>query len=158
MWPHNLYPHLCLRLKNRHGHWLCWMSTSRQNGLMRRTDTYDLMFGCSKFVYISNCTVVASVNIQKGLETRAAPFPVITIAPSPIPVAIPCQNRPNTQRLPRSGSSSHQQEELFSSLCSDSSSQTRFFGSITCVGFLGYYSTGNPTSNRPGQPQHLRSP
>ena len=25
------------RRKNRHGHWLCWMSTGRKNGLMRKT-------------------------------------------------------------------------------------------------------------------------
>ena len=36
VWPQSL----CLaRMKNRHGHWLCWMSTSRKNGLMWRTHT-----------------------------------------------------------------------------------------------------------------------
>ena len=25
---------VCLGLKNRHGRWLCWMSTGRKNGLM----------------------------------------------------------------------------------------------------------------------------
>ena len=29
-----------LRLRNRHGPWLCWMSTGRKNGLMGRTHIY----------------------------------------------------------------------------------------------------------------------
>ena len=31
---------LLIGLKNRHGHWLCWMSTGRKNGLMWRTHTH----------------------------------------------------------------------------------------------------------------------
>ena len=31
---HNTYSVSLLGLKNRHGHWLCWMPTGRKNGLM----------------------------------------------------------------------------------------------------------------------------
>ena len=37
LWPKNLS---LLRLKNRHGHWLCWISTGRKNGWMWRTHTH----------------------------------------------------------------------------------------------------------------------
>ena len=31
---------LVSRMKNQRGQWVCWMSTSRKNGLMRRTHTH----------------------------------------------------------------------------------------------------------------------
>ena len=39
-----VYLLLILELKNRHGHWLCWMSTCRKNGLWWRTqiNTVDI--------------------------------------------------------------------------------------------------------------------
>ena len=36
---HSLY---LSRKKNRHGHWVCWMSTGWKNGLMWRTHTHKL--------------------------------------------------------------------------------------------------------------------
>ena len=41
LWPQSLFLFYLIGLKNRHGHWLCWMSTGRKNGLMWRTHTYD---------------------------------------------------------------------------------------------------------------------
>lgn len=32
---------LPLKMKNRHGHWICWVSTGADNHLMRRTHTFD---------------------------------------------------------------------------------------------------------------------
>ena len=38
--PGSLYvPGISLGLKNRHGHWLCWMPTGRKNGLKREKHT-----------------------------------------------------------------------------------------------------------------------
>ena len=37
-WPQNLY---LLRMKNQCGHWVCWMSTRRNGGLMWRTHIHS---------------------------------------------------------------------------------------------------------------------
>ena len=37
-----------LGLKNRHGHWLCWMSTGRKDGLMWRTYTLVRRYVCQE--------------------------------------------------------------------------------------------------------------
>ena len=37
LWPQTLY---LSRRKNRHGHWVCWMSTGRRNGLTWGTHTH----------------------------------------------------------------------------------------------------------------------
>ena len=40
-------------MKNRHGHWVCWMSTGRKNGLMWRTRT-----GCTRTrIPARSCTI-----------------------------------------------------------------------------------------------------
>ena len=44
-----------LGLKNRHGHWLWWMSTGRKNGLMWRTHTHT-RFG-QKISYTSKASI-----------------------------------------------------------------------------------------------------
>ena len=42
LWPQSLLS--IIRMKNQRGHWVCWMSTSRKNGIKWRTHTYQYSY------------------------------------------------------------------------------------------------------------------
>ena len=56
LWPQSLY---LSRMKNQEGHWVCWMSTSRKNGLMWTTHAYSyvFMYVCRKLIPGDVCCV-----------------------------------------------------------------------------------------------------
>ena len=59
------------RMKNQRGHWVCWMSTSRKNGLMRRT--YKHIASCQEVG--SDSDALLSANPAGTPESDTPPHP-----------------------------------------------------------------------------------
>ena len=77
LWPQSLY---LSRMTNQHGHWVCWMSTARNNGLnVKNTRTH--VYCCttySRLFRINNAVLVLCTAVLRT-STQQPPFSEITV-------------------------------------------------------------------------------